>query len=128
MTSQLARVPVKTLVTLGDACVAAGVEAAKKVASVKDCIATTNSGRTDSTLAKRTAVHVQLIALRITWRRRKNSTIDDHTATMVQTQPQRIWNHYCLPITNCSTSRRSFANGETSWMSWEPISKIALHT
>lgn len=55
MTSLLAHVLVKTLVTLGDAYVAAGVDSAKRAASAKalEDFAATNSMPTDISLAQR---------------------------------------------------------------------------
>jgi hypothetical protein len=107
-------VPAKTVVALGDACVAAGVEVAKKVAIVRDSIAATNSGRTYGGSAKLIAVHEQLIALRTMLRKRKKSIIAVLFTTTVRARTQRTWNRYCLLITNSSMNRMSFANGEIS--------------
>jgi hypothetical protein len=93
MTLQLAHVPAKTPVAPGDACAAAGVEAAKRAANVKDSIAATNLERTDSGLGKRTAIHEQHIALRTMLRKRRELIIDVLFATMVRAHTIRIWKH-----------------------------------
>ncbi len=84
----------KTPVAPGDACAAAGVEAAKRIANVKDSIAATNLERTDSGSERRTAIHEQLIALRTMLRKRRRLIIDVLSMTTGRAHTIRIWKHY----------------------------------